>query len=120
MIIYFVYILANPEQYPCLVWQNNTMIDLILVLGSSNLTDIKIGGRQLASGMSIHEFPAIPMLSSSNGSVTVLMGINFNDTTQNAKFDITLTEEDGGKRRHGVSFGKSSIKIKNKLQLCRK
>jgi len=71
--------------------------------GSSNLTDIRIGGRQLASGMSIHEFPAIPILSS-GGTSTVTLGINFNDTTQNAKFDITLTEEDGGKRCHGVSI----------------
>merc|ERR1712136_577717 len=71
--------------------------------GSSNLTDIRIGGRQLASGMSIHEFPAIPILYS-GGTSTVTLGINFNDTTQTAKFDITLTEEDGGKRCHGVSI----------------
>ena len=58
--------------------------------------------------MSIHEFPAIPILSS-GGTSTVTLGINFNDTTQNAKFDITLTEEDGGKRCHGVSIGKNSI-----------
>merc|ERR1712223_1675630 len=72
--------------------------------GSCNLTDIRIGGRQLASGMSIHEFPAIPLIASGGGSTTVAMGINFNDTTQTAKFDIALTEEDGGKRRHGVSI----------------
>ena len=58
--------------------------------------------------MSIHEFPAIPILSS-GGTSTVTLGINFNDTTQTAKFDITLTEEDGGKRCHGVSIGKNSI-----------
>ena len=61
--------------------------------------------------MSIHEFPAIPMLSSSGGSSTVVMGINFNDTTQTAKFDITLTEEDGGKRRHGVSLGNNQHSV---------
>ena len=55
--------------------------------------------------MSIHEFPAIPLIASGGGSTTVAMGINFNDTTQTAKFDIALTEEDGGKRRHGVSIG---------------
>lgn len=71
--------------------------------GSSNLTDIRIGGRQLASKMSIHEFPAIPILSI-GGTSTVALGINFNDTTQTAKFDIILTEEDGGKRCHGVSI----------------
>ena len=57
--------------------------------------------------MSIHEFPAIPILSI-GGTSTVALGINFNDTTQTAKFDIILTEEDGGKRCHGVSIGKNS------------
>ena len=70
------------------------------------MTDIRIGGRQLASGMTLHEFTSMPTLSSGGGSATVLMGINFNDTTQAAKFDISLTEEDGGKRRHGISIGK--------------
>ena len=63
----------------------------------------------MASGMSIHEFPAIPLIASGGGSTTVAMGINFNDTTQTAKFDIALTEEDGGKRRHGVSIGISNV-----------
>ena len=76
-----------------------------VILGSSNFTDIRIGGRQLASGMTLHEFPAIPILSSSGGTETVVLGINFNDTTQSAKFDITLNEADGGKRRHGISIG---------------
>ena len=57
--------------------------------------------------MSIHEFPAIPILSI-GGTSTVALGINFNDTTQTAKFDIILTEEDGGKRCHGVSIGINS------------
>ena len=61
--------------------------------------------------MSIHEFPAIPLIASGGGSTTVAMGINFNDTTQTAKFDIALTEEDGGKRRHGVSIGIPNTKI---------
>ena len=56
--------------------------------------------------MSLHEFPAIPLLSAGGGSITVTLGINFNDTTQSAKFDVTLNEADGGKRRHGVSIGK--------------
>ena len=59
----------------------------------------------MASGMSIHEFSAIPLLTSNGGISTVVMGINFNDTTQTAKFDITLTEENGGNRRHGISIG---------------
>ena len=76
------------------------------------MTDIRIGGRQLASGMTLHEFTAIPMLQSGGGTTTVLMGINFNDTTQAAKFDIAITEEDGGKRRHGISIGKTIRMLK--------
>ena len=56
--------------------------------------------------MSLHEFSAIPILSAGGSSVTTTLGINFNDTTQAAKFDIAVTEEEGGKRRHAVSLGK--------------
>ena len=55
--------------------------------------------------MTLHEFPAIPKVSSGGGTVTVVCGINFNDTTQSAKLDINFEEADGGKRRHGVSLG---------------
>ena len=82
-------------------------------LGTSKLTDIRIGGgRQLAPGMTLHEFPAISSLipagdsgagcAASTSSVT--LGINFNDTTQTAKFDIVVNEESGGNRCHKVSI----------------
>jgi hypothetical protein len=37
--------------------------------------------------MSIHEFPGIATLPA-GASRTVTLGINFNDTTQSAKFDL--------------------------------
>ena len=54
---------------------------------NEDLTDIKIGSKTLASGMSMHDFPGISKLTS-NESRTVNIGINFNDSTQAAKFDI--------------------------------
>ena len=52
-----------------------------------DLTDIKIGSKTLAPGMSMHDFPGISKLTP-NESRTVSIGINFNDSTQAAKFDI--------------------------------
>ena len=70
--------------------------------------------------MTLHEFPAIPKVSSGGGTVTVVCGINFNDTTQSAKFDINFEEADGGKRRHGVSLGNiKQIQDKQRLLLNR-
>jgi len=56
-------------------------------LGQEDFKDLKIGSKNLAPGMSLHEFPGIATLPS--GSLqTVSLGINFNDTTQPAKFDL--------------------------------
>ena len=52
-----------------------------------DLTDIKIGSKTLAPGMSMHDFPGISKLNP-NESRSVSIGINFNDSTQAAKFDI--------------------------------
>jgi len=56
-------------------------------LGQDDLSEVKIGAKNLAPGMSIHEFPGIATLSA-GASQTVSFGINFNDTTQPAKFDL--------------------------------
>ena len=63
------------------------MYSAYVYLGTSGFADLRIGSRQLAAGMSIHEFPAIPSLLPSK-SVAVTLGINFNDTTQIAKFEV--------------------------------
>ena len=56
-------------------------------LGQDDFTEVKIGGKNLAPGMSVHEFPGIASLPA-GASQTVSLGINFNDTTQPAKFDL--------------------------------
>jgi AP-3 complex subunit beta len=56
-------------------------------LGQDDLTEVKIGAKNLAPGMSIHEFPGIASLPAGS-SQTVSLGVNFNDTTQSAKFDL--------------------------------
>ncbi len=56
-------------------------------MGQDDLSDVKIGSKSLASGMSMHEFPSIANLPS-GVTQTVTIGINFNDSTQSAKFDF--------------------------------
>jgi AP-3 complex subunit beta len=51
------------------------------------MTEVKIGAKNLAPGMSLHEFPGIATLAA-GASQIVTLGINFNDTTQPAKFDL--------------------------------
>jgi AP-3 complex subunit beta len=68
-----------------------TNIELTLTnSGDAELADIMIGAKNLAPGMSLHEFPglaSIPVGSSSSVNV----GVNFNDTTQSAKFDLVAS-----------------------------
>lgn len=59
--------------------------------GESPFTGIKIGEKKIQSGMEIHEFPEIASLGV-GASMSVLMGINFNDTTQPASFQL-ITEQ---------------------------
>ena len=56
-------------------------------LGDSELTDLKIGAKQLAPGMALHEFAGMANLQKGESRITT-MGINFNDSTQPAKFDL--------------------------------
>lgn len=69
-------------------------------LGADELTDIKMGAKTLAPGMSIHEFPGLANLQP-GGSANATLGVNFNDTTQAAKFDLVASG-----RCHAVSFAK--------------
>uniref|UniRef100_A0A2C9JVD6 AP-3 complex subunit beta n=1 Tax=Biomphalaria glabrata TaxID=6526 RepID=A0A2C9JVD6_BIOGL len=54
-------------------------------------TAIKIGEKKIQPGMEIHDFPEIASLGV-GACTSVLMGINFNDTTQPASFQL-VTEQ---------------------------
>jgi len=59
-------------------------------LGSDELTDVKVGAKRLSPGMAVHDFPAVPNILP-GGNVNVSLGVNFNDTTQAAKFDLVAS-----------------------------
>ncbi len=59
-------------------------------MGDEELTGIKIGAKHLAPGMSVHDFPGVANVQP-GGSSNVMVGINFNDTTQAAKFDLVAS-----------------------------
>ena len=68
-----------------------TSIQLILKnLGQEDLTDVKIGAKTLSAGMALHEFPAIASLAPGS-TQSVNIGVNFNDSTQAAKFDMVVS-----------------------------
>ncbi|OWF47522.1 AP-3 complex subunit beta-2-like isoform X3 [Mizuhopecten yessoensis] len=63
-------------------------IEMTFVNTSDNtISGIKIDNKKLQPGMEIHDFPEIASLGQ-GASTSVLLAINFNDTTQPAKFDI--------------------------------
>ncbi|KAJ8923706.1 hypothetical protein NQ315_010287 [Exocentrus adspersus] len=61
----------------------------IMFINSTNedINDIRLGRKNLAVGMSIHDFACIPKLPP-NCSLPATLGIDFNDTTQPANFEI--------------------------------
>ena len=68
-----------------------TSIQLSLInTGPEELTDVKIGTKSLAPGMTMHEFASIASLES-YADQAVTIGINFNDSTQAAKFDLVAS-----------------------------
>ena len=73
---------------PHLFSESMTSIQLTLNnLGQEELSDIKVGSKTLAPGMAMHDFPGLAKLGP-GCSQTVNIGINFNDSTQAAKFDL--------------------------------
>lgn len=60
--------------------------------GEKTLSGIKVGQKKIQPGMDIHDFPEIAVLAPKN-STTVLMAINFNDTTQPAGFEICTEDK---------------------------
>jgi len=80
---------------------NGAMVSVELTftnLDSEAVPEIKIGSKALSSGMSIHDFPAFTNLLPNQDRVTTL-GVDYNDTTQPAKFDIVI-----GGRPHPVTL----------------
>ena len=68
-----------------------TSIQLTLKnLGQEALADVKIGAKSLSLGMTMHEFASIASLEPDSAQ-TVTIGINFNDSTQSAKFDLVAS-----------------------------
>lgn len=71
------------------------MVSIELTLtnhGENPLSGIKVGKKTLQPGMEIQDFPEIASLGT-GASTSVLMAINFNDTTQPAKFEICTLEQ---------------------------
>ncbi|XP_061173908.1 AP-3 complex subunit beta-2-like [Saccostrea echinata] len=71
------------------------MVSIELTLtnhGDKPLSAIKVGKKTLQPGMEIQDFPEIASLGT-GASTSVLMAINFNDTTQPAKFEICTLEQ---------------------------
>ncbi|KAL3289609.1 hypothetical protein HHI36_023021 [Cryptolaemus montrouzieri] len=61
-----------------IVFTNNT---------NENITEIRIGKKNLAPGMSIYDFACIPCISP-NSSMPVTLGVDFNDCAQSANFEL--------------------------------
>ncbi|XP_056646948.1 AP-3 complex subunit beta-1 [Diorhabda sublineata] len=73
---------------PHLYSPSMTNINLVFMNNSSgDIEDIRIGKKNLAVGMSMHNFTCIPKLPP-NCSFPATLGIDFNDTIQSANFEI--------------------------------
>lgn len=55
--------------------------------GAEEIKDISVGAKKLAPGMALHEFAGITVLAPS-ATLCGTLGIDFNDTTQPAAFDL--------------------------------
>ncbi|XP_018578940.1 AP-3 complex subunit beta-2 [Anoplophora glabripennis] len=63
-------------------------INIIFVNNTNeDINDIRLGRKNLAVGMTVHDFACIPKLPP-NCSLPATLGIDFNDTTQPANFEI--------------------------------
>jgi len=80
---------------------NPTMVSVELTfrnLGTDTVSEVKVGARSLASGMAVHEFPAMANLGPGDERAATL-GVDYNDTTQPAKMDLVV-----GNRPHTVTI----------------
>ncbi|XP_052235649.1 AP-3 complex subunit beta-2-like [Dreissena polymorpha] len=70
------------------------MVSIELTFTNSSesiVSNIRIGQKKIQPDMEVQDFPEIAALATKN-STSVLMGVNFNDTTQPATFEV-ITEE---------------------------
>ncbi|CAG2251961.1 AP3B [Mytilus edulis] len=71
------------------------MVSIELVFTNNKddaISAIKIGDKKLQPGMEIQDFPEIDSLGE-GATTTAVFSINFNDTTQPAKFDLCTTDQ---------------------------
>ncbi|XP_033224866.1 AP-3 complex subunit beta-2 [Belonocnema kinseyi] len=57
------------------------------------INDIRVGNKNLSSGMLVHDFTSIPTIQPNSTSLATL-GVNFNDSTQPASFNIDFTRNE--------------------------
>lgn len=87
----FLFLTFRYTRTPHLYAASMTSIQLTLKnLGQEVLTDLKIGAKTLSPGMTMHEFSGIASLEPDSVQ-TVTIGINFNDSTQSARFDLVAS-----------------------------
>ncbi|XP_041092672.1 AP-3 complex subunit beta-1-like isoform X1 [Polyodon spathula] len=76
-----------PRQ-PCIYSSDMVSVQVTLTnSGDQTVEDIHIGEKKLPSGLQIHDFNSIESLEP-GASITVSMGIDFNDSTQAANFQL--------------------------------
>ncbi|CAB4054185.1 AP3B [Lepeophtheirus salmonis] len=82
---------------------SSTMTNVELTLlncdESNTISDIKIGNKNLPSGITLHEFPGIHSILPKQTQI-VSLGIDFNDSMQSANFEILI---DGSNHQVSIS-----------------
>lgn len=73
---------------PCIYATNMVAVEVTLVNNSdASISNIHVAEKKLASGMSMHEFQEVASLAR-GATISVTLGIDFNDTTQPANFNL--------------------------------
>lgn len=73
---------------PCIYSTNMVAVEITLVNNSeAPISNIHVGEKKLAAGMSMHEFQEVASLGP-GATIAVTVGIDFNDTTQPAGFNL--------------------------------
>lgn len=73
---------------PCIYATNMVAVEVTLVNNSdTSISNIHVAEKKLASGMSMHEFQEVASLAR-GATISVTLGIDFNDTTQPANFNL--------------------------------
>ncbi|XP_015112267.1 AP-3 complex subunit beta-2-like, partial [Diachasma alloeum] len=77
-----------------LVSSNLTSVELTFTnCGNHTINNIRVGNKNLSSGMSMHDFSTIPTLQP-NMNCSSVLGVNFNDSMQPANFNIEFIIDD--------------------------